>query len=195
MIQGVEQVDELLEAVAAVLELEESERFELLVCGGAALNALGLVTRATLDIDVVALVKGGVDEMAKPLPDSLRRAVERVARARGLPESWLDVEPGDMQPFGLPKGIVDRSHPRIYGPRLLVRFIDRYDQVHFKLHALVDQGPGKHLADFKALSPTLEEILAAGRWCMTQDRSEGFRMVLLSALRTLGYEDVAAQLG
>ncbi len=57
------------------------------------------------------------------------------------------------------------------------------------LVALVDQGPGRHEADLLALSPSHVELLAAARWALTHDPSEGFRQELEAALRHLGVED------
>jgi hypothetical protein len=64
------------------------------------------------------------------------------------------------------------------------------DQIHFKLYALVDQGPGKHETDLRALKPTSEELVQAARWTRTHDPSEGFEHALRSALGYLGVEDV-----
>lgn len=63
--------------------------------GGSALLALGLVTRSTQDVDVIALVgEHGLDE-AVPLPQPLVDARDRVARDFGLAESWLNSEVED----------------------------------------------------------------------------------------------------
>jgi hypothetical protein len=74
-----------------------------------------------------------------------------------------------------------------------VSFIDRYDQIHFKLYAAADQG-GRHFSDLKRLSPTGEELLAAARWTFTQDVSEGFRQVVAEVLQSLGHASVIGQL-
>jgi hypothetical protein len=71
-----------------------------------------------------------------------------------------------------------------------VYFASRYDQIHFKLYALVDQGPGKHEADLRALSPTEEELLAAARWSTSHDPSEGYAQMLRDVLTQLGVDDV-----
>ena len=79
---------------------------------------------------------------------------------------------------------------RDFGPALAVHLASRFDQIHFKLYALVDQGLGRHEQDLRALEPSQEELLAAARWTITQDPSEGFRQELMSALHYLGVEDV-----
>lgn len=69
-------------------------------------------------------------------------------------------------------------------------FAGRFDQIHFKLYALVDQGSGKHEADLRALKPTREELITAATWARTRDPSEGFYEELLRALAYLGVGDV-----
>jgi hypothetical protein len=92
--------------------------------------------------------------------------------------------------FGLPDGFVDRLDRRDFGKGLVVYFASRLDQVHFKLYATVDQGPGKHESDLRALAPTEDELIAAARWSRTQDPSDGYAQVLRGALESLGVADV-----
>lgn len=164
-------------------------RFELVAIGGSALLALGLVDRTTRDIDLVALLEDGHLVTATPLPSPLVQARNRVANDFELDESWLNAAPSSLLDFGLPSGFLERVETRPYGPALTVHFAGRLDQIHFKLYALVDQGPGKHEADLKALEPTREELLQAARWAITHDPSDGFRTELLAALTYLGVED------
>ena len=163
---------------------------ELVVIGGSALLAIGLISRPTRDVDIVALRAGQTLIEPRPLPTELVAARDRVARDFGLPENWLNAAPADLLDFGLPDGFVDRLERRDYGEALTVHFASRFDQIHFKLYAMVDQGAGKHEADLRALEPTRDELLAAARWTRTHDPSEGFREQLLAALAYLGVEDV-----
>lgn len=192
MFEGAERVHELLGQVAEAMELEGSGPVGIVVCGGAGLQVLGFVSRVTQDIDVVALVVDGTDAYPKPLPGALREAVLRVAQDRGLPEDWLNAGPADNQALGLPEGLLERATVREYGELLRVWFLSRFDQIHFKLYAVVDQGgPGKHLDDLTALSPTADEMRSASLWSMSHDPSPGFKQVLLAALRALGFGVVA----
>jgi hypothetical protein len=175
------------------LELEGTTHFDLLVCGGAALNVMGYVTRTTDDIDVLAFIIDGEDAAAKPFPPELKAAVERVAQTRGLPETWLNPGPANMQEFGLPGGIIQRASCRKYGELLTVRFLDRYDQIHLKLYAAVDKSGGKHLSDLKQLNPTSEQLVEAANWCTQQDPSEGFLKLLKWFLKEEGYGDVVRE--
>lgn len=183
-----DRVDELLSALAEQLAAD-GEAIELVVIGGSALIALGLVQRATRDIDVVALLEDGDLVRPDPLPDRLVRARDRVARDFALPLDWLNAAPHSLLDFGLPAGFVDRLQCRRYGDFLTVHFASRLDQIHFKLYALVDQGAGKHEQDIRALRPTTVELLQAARWAQTHDPSEGFRQELAKALDYLGAGD------
>jgi hypothetical protein len=164
--------------------------YDLVVIGGSALLALGLVSRSTQDVDVVALAgRSGLDE-ALPLPQPLVEARDRVARDFALPQDWLNSEAArDMLRLGLPDGFMERLTLREYGRSLRVRYASRVDQIHFKLHATVDRGGGKHLADLQALEPTADELILAARWARTHDPSEGFLGVLIEALSFFGVED------
>ncbi len=58
----------------------------------------------------------------------------------------------------------------------------------------VDQGPGKHLQDLTALTPTKDELLAAARWVLTQDAGQDFPAIVRSLLTDLGHDDIAGKL-
>ncbi len=183
------QLNQALEALASQLEAKGKRR-DLVVIGGSGLLALGLIERPTRDVDVVALATEHGLEPADPLPPDLREAALRVAADLDLVEKWLNAEPShDLLEFGLPQGFASRLHTRHFGPSLIVHFADRIDQVHLKLYAVVDQGPGRHLDDLQALNPSRDELLTAGRWAQTHDPSEGFRAELLRVLAYLGVED------
>lgn len=184
------EADRLLGALEEQLAAR-GERFELVVIGGSALLALGLVSRVTQDVDVVALADGSELLEAVPLPASLVEAATRVARDFGLPADWLNSEAArDMLRLGLPQGFAERLTARVYGAGLTVHYASRLDQIHLKLHAAVDHGgPSKHLADLEALEPTSEELVLAARWSRTHDPSEGYLSVLVPALEYLGAKD------
>ncbi|BDU71346.1 hypothetical protein METEAL_05200 [Mesoterricola silvestris] len=169
----------------------------LVVCGGSALIALGLVSRTTRDLDVLALAREGRLVAPVPLPPALVVAAEAVAKVFGLPRNWLNNGPssgeGGLFQVGMPEGLQDRLVTCAYGPALTVSFIARADQIPFKLWASVDRG-GYHIDDLLKLQPTAEEIRAAALWTLEKDVSEGYRMVLGSLLTELGYADVARSL-
>jgi hypothetical protein len=181
-------LDVLLGALGEQLEARRVS-LEIVVIGGSALTALGLVRRVTRDVDVLAIADKGELRLAEPLPEALLSARAAVARDFGLDESWLNAGPTELLKWGLPDGLMARVVTRRYGPALGVHFAGRVDQVHFKLFAMVDQGGGRHEADLRALEPTHAELVSAARWSLTQDPSPGYRSVLDEALRYLEVDD------
>jgi hypothetical protein len=171
----------LLGALGEQLELR-GEHYAIAVVGGSALLALGLVKRATRDVDVVAVLDGEKLLGAEPLPAGLLEAAGVVASDFALPGDWLNAGPASLLDLGLPEGFLQGAQRRRYGPALSVLFASRVDQIHLKLYAVVDQGPGRHLADLRALAPTEAELLAAARWSRSHDPSEGYRSVLVETL-------------
>src|ERR1700730_3026975 len=97
------RADELLSAHSDQLAAAAA-RYELVIVGGSALLALGLIARPTREVDVVALQEGGMLVKPEPLPAGLVAARDRVARDFGLPEDWLNAGSADLMDFGLPAG-------------------------------------------------------------------------------------------
>ena len=168
---------------------ERGLRYELLAIGGGALQLLGLITRPTRDIDVVAMVTDADVVAMDTLPGPLMQAVADTAAVFRLPTTWFNAGPQSLTAFGLPHGILERAHRRAWGG-LVLHIADRRDQIFFKLYAAVDQGPrSKHFDDLRRLEPTSAELKAAAAWAQTHDSSEGFRGELRGALRELGVDD------
>jgi hypothetical protein len=187
-ISSVEAVDRLLSALAEQLQVAGAS-YDVLIVGGSALLALGLLARPTQDVDIVALKGAHGLAPAEPLPAVLADARDRVARDFGVPTAWLNGGPSALLDLGLPDGFEQRAVIRDYGAALRVRFASRFDQIHLKLYAMVDQGPGKHESDLKAIEPTRSELLSAARWSRTHDPSDGYRAMLIQALNHLGIQD------
>ena len=184
------QTERLFAALGEQLEAQGA-RIELVVIGGSALLAIGLISRPTRDVDIVALLQAGRLSDPRPLPEALLAARDRVARDFGLQEGWLNPGPASLLDFGLPGGFLERLESRSYGSALWVHFASRFDQIHFKLYAMADGTAGKHEADLRELNPSRDELEAAARWTRTHDPSEPFREELLKALAALGVEDAA----
>jgi hypothetical protein len=164
-------------------------RYEVVAVGGGALSILGLITRPTRDIDIVAVVRDGELVSAKDLPDDLVRATADVAQTLGLASDWLNSGPTSLLDLGLPDGFEKRMIARRY-EGLTVHLAGRLDQIFFKFYAAVDQGPrSKHVDDLRRLGPTASELLSAAEWARSHDPSPGFHEMSHQALNTLGLED------
>ena len=199
MFQNDREIEKILSALGEHLDARNETIPELVVCGGSALNVLGLVQRTTKDVDVVAFAEKNDQGLpvlftAEHFPTALTEAAKKVARDFNLPDNWLNAGPASALELGLPVQLMNRVETRKYGKRLTVHFLSRYDQICFKLYAAVDQGPGKHLSDLGALKPSAQELLEAAEWSITHDISEGYRKSVKDLLRYLDHDDVAEKL-
>ncbi|MBI5577361.1 MAG: nucleotidyl transferase AbiEii/AbiGii toxin family protein [Deltaproteobacteria bacterium] len=125
------------------LALAGAPRFNLVVCGGTALIATNLIARTTKDVDIIALMDDdGALLDPDPLPQSLVDAGGIVADDLGMPKDWLNNGPshgeGGLFRMGLPEGLAKRLTWKPFGDHLSIGFIDRIDQIYFKLYAAVD---------------------------------------------------------
>jgi hypothetical protein len=142
------------------------------------LLALGLIHRTTNDVDVLA----GVDVTnelidPRPLSPALQTVAVEVGAQLDLSPDWLNAGPADQVLMGLPEGFLSRLIRHEYGARLTIFYPDRFDLIHLKLFACIDQGEGRHSRDLKALAPT-------------QDGSEVFPALVREAVTQLGYPHV-----
>ena len=191
------QIDQIFHALDSQIAVSGGEPISLVVIGGTALAAKGLVLRTTKDVDVLCeVIFSGHKILIREIlrfPDWLIEAAEKVRRDFYLPENWLNFAPSLQIRTGLPDGFEGRMTEKIYGDHLRIFFIDRVDQIHFKLYASVDRG-GYHVQDMTALEPTDEELFMASRWILTQDVSAAFKEILKDFLVKHGYENVAEKI-
>jgi hypothetical protein len=154
-------IDEIFTALDRQIKVYQGSPFGLIVCGGTALVALGLVFRTTKDVDVLGRVldteNGLIIQRITEFPRWLIEAAERVRRDFDLPENWLNLGPASQVESGLPEGFEKRLVRKRYGEKLTIYFISRIDQIHFKLYAAVDRDE-YHVQDLSALKPTKEEV-------------------------------------
>ncbi len=175
---GFEGADKIGQALRRVGELLQArgERFHIVVIGGAAVNLLGFVSRATTDVDILAFAQSDASGTLRlsppdePIPKVLLDASTTVAADLNLDPNWLNTGPASQWKSGLPPDLETRVHWTEYGG-LVVGLVDRYDLIFFKLYAAVDDtGPRSvHFQDLIALTPTDEQLIAAASWVRQQD--------------------------
>lgn len=190
-------IDDIFGALDRQIRVRDGMPLGLVVCGGTALSALGLVMRTTKDVDILGMVletqdKRTIQRITK-FPEWLVEAANKVGRDFDLPENWLNLGPASQVESELPEGFEKRLVKKVYGQYLTVYFISRLDQIHFKLYAAVDQN-GYHVQDLFALKPTEIEMEMAAKWVITQDVSDVFKALLRDFLEINGYGDIAKRI-
>lgn len=190
---GNSNIDQIFTALDRQIGAGGGKAITLVICGGTALAALGLIPRTTKDVDIIGCWENGMINRIGALPPWLSSASEKVGRDFQLPEGWLNLGPESQLETGLPEGLSRRLKKKVYGKCLSVLFVGRKDQIFFKLYAALDRG-GYHEDDLFLLRPTESELLAAGRWVLTQDVSGGFRKILISFLKSHDYDKIAERI-
>lgn len=146
-----QDIERALRLVGELLDARNL-RYHIVVIGGTAVNLLGLVFRATTDVDILAFASpdsAGVMRLQppdEPLPNELTQAAETVAGDLGLDPQWLNSGPASQWRTGLPPGLEGRVSWRTYGG-LSVGVVHRRDLVFFKLYAAADD-TGPHSVHF-----------------------------------------------
>ena len=164
--------------------------YELVAVGGSALLLLGVISRPTRDVDIVAFVENGSYVKADPFPRDLAEAVRVVGTALGIGAEWLNAGPAMLMDLGLPSGFSKRVVTREFGG-LKLHLASRSDLIALKLYAATDQGiNSRHFEDLNALKPSRAELMEGAKWTRSQDPSEGFRQELVKLLAAFGVESV-----
>ena len=169
MQQSRQNLEEALQLLGSVLASRKSSAFWLVVCGGAALLAQEIVSRATEDVDILAMrdLEGGVDH-AFPLPIALKEAAAQVADELRLSENWLNSAASLHFPDLdlLSPAFWQELETRDYGHFLKISFVTRSGQIQLKTYAVLNRAKPRDLDDLRALAPTRAETEAAVRWVL-----------------------------
>jgi len=139
-----ENLDEILGRLNRKMVYADVKPLNVAVCGGSALIAVGLVARATKDVDVIALLRVNqinVEVLAdKSLPTDVEGLVAEIGIELGIRKDWFNFDASPLIAFGFPPDMTTRFIKKSYGACLTVYFISRFDQVHFKMFAAMDPG-------------------------------------------------------
>ena len=153
-------------------------RLDAVVIGGAALNLLGVISRATKDCDI----------LDPPLPAPIAEAARGFAaasRKRGaeLEDDWLNNGPASLASV-LPPGWRERLQTVFSGVSIELRCLGRMDLLRSKLFALCDRG--FDLGDCLALTPTADESRAILPWLEQQGGNPDWPAHVRATLADLG---------
>ena len=189
-----EEIERALTVLGRRMALDGAPDMEVLCCGASALCVLGLLSRSTMDVDVLGVVVSDRDlDPCEVFPVEMERAITNAGLELGLADDWFNGSASRLLERGVPVGTLERSltHRRTFGPCLTVRFLDRRDQVALKLFAAMDPVDGiRHLKDLEEILPEAEEISHALEWMGRWESSAAFRAKLKAIVTGLGFEDL-----
>jgi hypothetical protein len=158
-----------LRLLGDLLAVRKQDAFWLVVCGGSALLAQQIISRATEDVDILAMRDWhGTVGNAFPLPDALKQAASEVAEELRLGGNWFNSAASMHFPdlHLLPASFWLELETRDYGQYLKISFVTRAGQIQLKTYAALNRAKPRDLDDLRALSPTSEEIEASVRWVL-----------------------------
>lgn len=151
---------------------------EAVVVGDAALCLLGIVDRATRDVDV----------LRPELPALVQEAAREFARMRQeqgdeLQDNWLNNGPVSLA-GDLSEGWETRTIEVFRGSAVILWTLGRTDLLGSKLCALCDRGID--LQYCLAMAPTRDELAEIEPWLVKQDANEEWPQHVRAVLEDLG---------
>jgi len=158
------------------------EHFELIVAGGAAMTLEGFKGQTT-DIDLLS---------PKELPDSLKKGVAHVGRAKRLGAEWLNTNLAKMlstsaRSVKLPEYFSEISRTLELSDNLKISLICRQALISLKLYSTT-ASYRKHTEDLSNLRPNKREITEALRFVMSIDDSDPRKDDLRIVMKDLGFD-------
>jgi hypothetical protein len=184
----------MLAALGKVLEEQDMDAVDLVICGAMVLLMRGVIDRPTRDIDGLGLVKekDGTLVLTKPLlSKEFNAAVERVGNLYGEGKHWISTAAIILhEDTDLPHDIVEKAELRCFGKSLTVRLCSRQHMVSLKMWAAVDRGE-PDIGDLVEMQLSEEEARTAVDWCLEQDREKLPEIV--SVLGEIGYGELAGR--
>ncbi len=195
-LQNTQQIHKLLQALGEKMDFHQTCPVGLVVCGGAAMNVIGVLRRPTKDIDVVALGQereNSIELKEADLPKEIRECAWEIADDFGLTKGWLNTGPRELFKKGLPEGIEKRLKEEQFGSRLCLYWLGREDLICLKLYAAASRSgrQQQHIQDLDMLRPNGSELEKALDWTLKQDDSEEFKEALRRLLCDMGHNDLA----
>jgi len=186
MFDSAGSIRESLKKLGVLLDKRKLPEVTVLICGGAALNLSGLLTRTTADVDALGIAAG--DTALAPLPVWLCECADEIAREKGLEQEWFNDAASVLQTVGLPDGILRRSSRMRFGRCLEVAIASRLDLIALKCFAALDPKSGeRHLGDLVDLAPDADELAFAAKWLLDRPTSPQFRQALADLQSVLGH--------
>lgn len=190
-----EEIERALTTLSRRMALSGAKDLQILCCGASALCVLGLLSRSTMDVDVLGIVSNETDLVpCEHFSPEMQRAISESGRELGLADDWFNGSASTLLQRSLPAGTLERArkYRREFGPCLVVFFLDRMDQVALKLFASMNPGDGqRHLKDLEEIAPTRAEISHAIAWMSSWKSNEAFRERLAYIVEGFEFPDLA----
>ena len=188
-----ETLSAALRLLDEALTADRSDPVWLVVGGGSALLARHLGSRATRDVDVMAL-RGWDGEVinAYPLPEVVTHAASRVAVELGLVRDWLS-SAASLHAFDLerlPGWFWQELETVEYGASLKVSFIGRRGLILLKLAAALGRDQRRDLEDLASLRPDAGETQECLRWILLNLHESHTHPKLPGLLHEIGHDDL-----
>lgn len=190
----------LLRELADWLVFEGCDPVEWVVCGGTALSLQNLAVRTTRDVDVVGEWNPAEMQViaVEHFPEKVRLCISKVAakhpELEGMKGDWVNLGPGRLAKWGLPKGYEQRLTTANVGDRLTLKLLSRVDLLALKLFAASDDRGARHqihMDDLKVLRPTFEELDTAINWVLSLPGADERRVQLHAIVEELGYGELS----
>lgn len=195
--QRKEEIEHALTVLGRRMALDGAPDIEVLCCGASALCMLGLLSRSTMDVDVLGVVVRDQDlNPCEVFSAEMERAISNAGLELGLANDWFNGSASRLLERGVPEGTLERSfaYRKTFGPCLTVRFLDRRDQVALKLFASMNPVDGiRHLRDLEEISPEADEISHALVWMGGWKSSDAFRAKLKKIVTGFGFGELATR--
>jgi hypothetical protein len=148
-----------------------------------------------MDVDVLGIISDAKEVVpCEHFSPEMEFAITASGRELGLRDDWFNGSASTLLQRTLPIGTLERSkkHRQVFGECLVVRFLDRMDQVALKLFAAMDPKDGqRHLRDLEEISPTRPEIIHAITWMTAWKSNQAFRARLAYLVEGFDFPDLA----
>lgn len=163
------QYAEALSLLSQFLARDKAPPTWLIVCGGSALQAHGIIQRATKDVDIFAERNeiNGISA-AYPLSAALQKNIQSVAKILKLPNNWLNASTSFFQlPLGdYPSYFWADLKDEEYGSHVKVSYLSPKGLVTLKTLAALQREASRDTEDLIALAPSEEDMTQALDWCL-----------------------------
>ena len=165
-----------LQRALSLLDSELSKKkvnCQITICGGAALILMGVVSRETIDIDIVS----------KEIPIEILEAAKIVAKKLNYPLGWLN---NKVSPIveRLPADWQDHLIVVYTGKAITITSISRQDLINSKLHAAIERRTVDY-ADLIGLKPIVSELEIASQYALNQASNENYELWVSGYIRQL----------